>query len=176
MSRSRAPLLALLLLPLFATLRAPPLAAQASAAERSVPGAVALPAELDRVLRDYERAWRAGDAAALAALFTPDGFVLQPGRAPARGRAAIQAAYQGQGGGALRLWALGFGADGIAGYIVGAYGYGEELADQGKFTLTLRRGPDGRWLIFSDMDNAGPREARRPPPESSSTTSLRSLP
>lgn len=174
MSRSRALVPALLVLPLLGALLASPLAAQATAAERAVPGAVALPAELDRVLRDYERAWRAGDAAALAALFTPDGFVLQPGRAPVRGRAAIQAAYQGQGGGALRLWALGFGADGIAGYIVGAYGYGEGLTDQGKFTLTLRRAPDGRWLIFSDMDNAGPREAQRPPPESASTPSMRS--
>ncbi len=170
MTRSRALVPALLALLLLGALHASPVAAQASAAERSVPGAVALPAELDRVLRDYERAWRAGDAAALAALFAADGFVLQPGRAPVRGRAAIQAAYQGQGGGALRLWALGFGADGIIGYIVGAYGYGEELTDQGKFTLTLRRGPDGRWLIFSDMDNAGPREARRPPSESASTS------
>ena len=25
--------------------------------------------------------------------------------------------------------------------------------DVGKFTLTLRKGADGRWLIFSDMDN-----------------------
>jgi ketosteroid isomerase-like protein len=25
--------------------------------------------------------------------------------------------------------------------------------DVGKFTLTLRKGADGRWLIVSDMDN-----------------------
>ena len=36
---------------------------------------IVLPDELDRVLRDYERAWRAGDENALAALFTEDGFV-----------------------------------------------------------------------------------------------------
>lgn len=58
---------------------------------------VALPPELDRVIRDYERAWRAGDAVALASLFAEDGFVLQSNRSPIRGRAAIQAAYDGQG-------------------------------------------------------------------------------
>src|SRR6476661_2977126 len=62
---------------------------------------VTLPADVDRVLRDYEKAWKAGDPAALAAIFAEDGFVLQGGRAPVRGRAAIQAAYTGQGGAAL---------------------------------------------------------------------------
>ena len=54
-------------------------------------GDVALPPELARVLRDYERAWRAGDAAALAALFAEDGFVLQSNRPPVRGRARTSA-------------------------------------------------------------------------------------
>jgi len=70
------------------------------------------------------------------------------------GRAAIEAAYAGQGGGALRLRALAAATADTVGYIIGAYGYGDAPGDQGKFTLTLRRGPDGRWLIFSDMDNS----------------------
>ena len=127
---------------------------------------VELSLELDRVLRDYEAAWRRGDAAGLAALFTEDGFVLQGGRAPVRGRAAIQAAYAGQGGAPLRLRALAAGTADTVGYIIGAYGYGDAPGDQGKFTLTLRRGLDGRWLIFSDMDNASrpPRPAGAVPP------------
>ena len=52
---------------------------------------VELPPELDRVLRDYERAWRAGDAVALASLFAQDGFVLQSNRPPIRGREEILA-------------------------------------------------------------------------------------
>jgi len=115
---------------------------------------VTLPSELDRVLRDYERAWRSGDAAALAALFAEDGFVLQGGRAPARGREAIRAAYTGQGGAPLRLRALSYSVADTVGYIIGAYGYGLDAGDQGKFTLTLRRPRGGAWLIFSDMDNA----------------------
>lgn len=124
---------------------------------RSVQGAmlpsVELPQALDRVLRDYERAWRARDAAALAALFTSDGFVLQPNRPPVRGRAALEEVYRGQGGGALRLRALAHAAADTVAYIIGAYGYDDAPGDLGKFTLTLRRGPDGRWLIASDMDN-----------------------
>jgi ketosteroid isomerase-like protein len=116
------------------------------------PGAE-LPAELERVLRDYERAWRAGDAVALASLFAEDGFVLQGNRPPVRGRAAIRSAYKDQGGGPLRLRALAFSAGDTIGYIIGAYGYGDAPGDVGKFTLTLRRAPGEAWLIFSDMDN-----------------------
>ena len=126
---------------------------------------IALPAELDRVLRDYERAWRSGDAQALVALFTTDGFVLQPGRPPVRGHTALAEVYQGQAGGPLRLRPLAYATADSVGYIIGAYGYGDDPNDQGKFTLTLRWGSDGRWLIASDMDN-GSRPRRQPaPPE-----------
>jgi len=64
---------------------------------------VALPPQLDRVLRDYERAWRAGDAAALASLFAEDGFLLQNNRplrprrvtmtAPRRGLPVVRSAW-----------------------------------------------------------------------------------
>ena len=59
---------------------------------------VALPAPLDRVLRDYEAAWEAGDGKRLAALFTEDGFALSNGRLPMRGRAAIEAWHTRPGG------------------------------------------------------------------------------
>ena len=125
-----------------------------------------LPPALERVLRDYEAAWQRGDAAGLAALFAEDGFVLQGGRAPVRGRAAIAAAYAGQGGAPLRLRALAASVADTVGYILGAYGYGDARRDEGKFTLTLRRRPGGRWLIFSDIDNASqpPRPAGAAPP------------
>lgn len=114
---------------------------------------VPLPAPLDRVLRDYEQAWRAGDAKALAGLFAEDAFILQSNQPPVRGRDAIEHAYAGQGGGPLRLRASACSMEGSTGYIVGAYRYGTTAADTGKFTLTLKRVGDGPWLIFSDMDN-----------------------
>lgn len=117
-----------------------------------------LPAELDRVLRDYERAWQAGDAAALAALFTEDGFVLGSGRPPARGREAIRAAYQNAGG-ILRLRALAYAVQDSVGYIIDAFRYGAEAdaPDTGKFILALRRPPGSPWLIVADIDNGNSR-------------------
>lgn len=125
---------------------------------------VTLPPELDRVLRDYEKGWRAGDAAVLAALFAEDGFVLQGGRPPVRGREAIRQAYAGSGGAPLRLRALAWATADTVGYIIGAYGYGDAPGDMGKFTLTLRRARGGRWEIFSDMDNTSV-PPRRPSPQ-----------
>ncbi|HEL3174215.1 TPA: nuclear transport factor 2 family protein [Stenotrophomonas maltophilia] len=126
--------------------------AESTKAARPLPDA-ALPATLDRVLRDYEQAWRTGDARALAALFAEDGFVLQSNQLPVRGRSAIEVAYAGQGGSPLRLRALAYSVEGSTGYIIGAYRYGNNVGDTGKFTLTLKRVGDGPWLIFSDMDN-----------------------
>ncbi|MNU35099.1 hypothetical protein D3C71_236920 [compost metagenome] len=131
-------------------LMAGPVVAQESAARLAD---VALPAALDRVLRDYEQAWRTGDAKALAGLFAEDGFILQSNQPPVRGRAAIEAAYAGQGSSPLRLRALAYAAEETTGYIIGAYTYGNNVGDTGKFTLTLKRVAGGPWMIFSDMDN-----------------------
>ncbi len=121
---------------------------------------VTLPPDLGRVLRDYERAWQAKDAKALAELFTEDGFVMALNRPPVRGRAAIEKAYAGAGG-PLGLRAYAFHTEGDLGVILGGYATTPGGPDVGKFTLTLRR-VAGRWLIFSDMDN-GIAPARRPP-------------
>lgn len=113
---------------------------------------VTLPPDLERVLRDYERAWRAHDAAALAALFAADGFVLRSGHPPVHGREAIEEAYRDSGG-RLHLRALAFErADSIA-YIIGGYTSTPQWPDAGSFVLTLRRASGGRWLITADMDN-----------------------
>ncbi|MDH5833192.1 nuclear transport factor 2 family protein [Luteimonas sp. M1R5S59] len=125
----------------------------------------ALPAELDRVLRDYEHAWRAGDATALASLFAEDGFILQSNRPPVRGRSAIQAAYEGQAVGPLQLRAIAFATGDTIGYIIGTYRYGSAPNDIGKFTLTLRRAPGEPWLIYSDMDNLNTTPGSQRPPE-----------
>ena len=124
----------------------------------------ALPSDLDRMLRDYVRAWRAGDAVALASLFTEDGFVVQSNRSPIRGRPDIHAACERQGRGRLRLRALAFAAGEMIGYIIGAYGSGDTPGDTGKFTLTLQRAPGEPWLIFSDMGNLNLSPQHRPAP------------
>jgi len=120
------------------------------------PPSVDPPAPLARVLTDYERAWQSKDAAALAGLFAEDGFVLSSGVPPVRGRVAIERHYGGQGG-PLSLRAFAFATDGSTGYIIGGFARARGEPDIGKFTLTLRKGPRGRWLIVSDMDNGNSR-------------------
>jgi acetyl esterase/lipase len=157
--RSRAVLLALALgLPLAAPSRA-----QAPAGAPAAQPSVALPSELARVLRDYEAAWRKKDAAGLAALFAEDAFVMSGDRPPVRGRAAIAEHYK-RSGGPLALRAIAFSTDGALGYVLGGFARREGENDIGKFTLTLRRASDGRWLIVSDMDNGnGPPAPLAPP-------------
>jgi ketosteroid isomerase-like protein len=126
------------------------------------------PPELNRVLRDYERAWAAHNPEALSRLFTTDGFVMPNGAPPVRGRQAIRRAYA-TAGGPLALRALAFGMEGTMGYVVGAYGRSEASGDTGKFILLLQRGKDGRWMIAADIDNSNsrPRAAGPPTPTAS---------
>jgi ketosteroid isomerase-like protein len=131
-----------------------PLAAQSHPSQR--PPAeplptIDLPAALERVLRDYEQHWQAGNADALVALFTDDGFVSRRGWI--RGREALRDALQSTSGD-LRLRAVAYALDDQVAYIIGAYGYGDEpsVQDRGIFILTMRKEPDGRWLIAADLD------------------------
>lgn len=135
-------------LALAATAVAPPVRAQDPKPGDPLPS-VSLPADLERVLRDYETAWAAGDGAALARLFTEDGFVRRRGWI--RGRDAIRRRYDQVAGGALRLRALEHATDGAAGWVVGAYGYGQ--GDAGVFVLAVERSSHGRWLIAADLDH-----------------------
>lgn len=112
---------------------------------------VELPPTLQRVLTDYEVAWKAKDADGLAKLFAEDGFVLPSGNLPVRGRENIKRFYTGSGGG-LSLRALAYATEGPVGYIIGGYAGVKGQPDTGKFTLTLKKVRD-RWLIMSDMDN-----------------------
>jgi ketosteroid isomerase-like protein len=122
----------------------------------AAPAPVALPPALDRVLRDYEAAWRDGDGTRLAALFTEDGFAVQSGSPLARGRAAIARNITSPGG-ALQLTAYAYSVSATVGYIVGGYRYPQSTGPGGRFVLALQMGAEGRWLIAADLDNAGRR-------------------
>ena len=125
----------------------------------SAPPAISLPPAFDRVLRDYEAAWRDGDGKRLAALFTDDGFAVQSGSPIRRGREAIAAGVT-KPGGTLQLQAYAYSSSGNVGYIVGGYRYPTTVGAGGRFVLALRSGSDGRWLIAADLDNRGPPPAR----------------
>jgi ketosteroid isomerase-like protein len=118
--------------------------------------AVTLQPALARVLTDYEAAWRARDAAALARLFADDRVVVPNSCPPVKGRARVQECYANSGG-PLALRAIASNTDGALAYIIGAYAEKEGGPDLGKFTLTLAKGSDGRWLIVADMDRPYPK-------------------
>lgn len=126
---------------------------------------VALPAEVDRVLKDYARAWEANDPAALARLFAPDGMALPSGQPPARGADSIRQAYSQGAGVPLHLRPIAFGSSGDLAFVIGGFGPAADQPDFGKFTLVLRRSPEGRWLIVADMDNSNAPSRPAPPPK-----------
>ena len=103
-------------------------------------------------MTDYEDAWQARSADGLAKLFAEDGYVLSGGRPPVKGRDEIEKRYEGSGG-PLSLRAFAYATEGSTGYIIGGYAVKAGEPDIGKFTLTLWKGTDGRWMIVSDMDN-----------------------
>lgn len=152
---------AVLLMALTVLMTAGRVGAQAPPARQDTPAppAIALPPAFERVLRDYEAAWRDGDGPRLAALFAEDGFAIQSGSPIRRGRAAIAAGIT-KPGGTLQLTAYAYSSSGSVGYIVGGYRYPETVGPGGRFVLALQSGPDGRWLIAADLDNSGPRPSR----------------
>jgi uncharacterized protein (TIGR02246 family) len=126
------------------------------------PPTVQIPAEFEALLRSYERAWSAKDAAALARLFFPGGMALPNGSPPAVGNEAIAAEYAKNAGGPLSLRAIAFTQSTDLAYIVGGFSQSSAEPDAGKFVLVLRRGADGKWLIAADIDNLNFRPSRPP--------------
>jgi len=132
-----------------------------------------LPSELDRVLRDYERAWTAKDTVALSALFATDGIALPNGRPPALGAIQIQSALSTGPGSPLALRALSYSIANNLAYVVGGWTTSPGKPDLGKFVLVLRRDANDRWLIVADIDNLN---SRPPAPSTSSPADSTSAP
>ncbi len=136
---------------------------QAQTPEPPAPlASINLPPELQRVLTDYETQWRFGGDS-LMKLFTEDAILTVGGKPPARGRAAIGAHFAGPKG-PLALRAIAYAAEGNIAYIIGGYTMERGAPDIGKFVLTLKKAPNGRWLIFTDMDTGNSAPQRRPAP------------
>lgn len=146
------------------------LAGCAPATEEPAVAKVEDPSGVVSVRDKYVAAENAGDAAAVAALWTSDG-VLMPANAPAaQGTQAIQAYYQAQAEqGKVELsvtaeetiisgdWAFDRGKFGLK--LTGTGG--GVMEDQGKYVVLLARQPDASWkvarLIFnSDLPLPAP--------------------
>ncbi len=125
---------------------------QGSSAVAQLPS-ITLPPSLDRVLRDYETAWRASDAAGLAQLFADGRVVMTNSGRAVHGRDAVRQQYA-SGGGPLVLRATSYAVDDTVAHIIGAYAMRPGEGDAGTFVLALVRSPGGTWLIAADMDRA----------------------
>jgi uncharacterized protein (TIGR02246 family) len=122
-----------------------------AAAQPAPPGVV-------KVRDAYIAAVHAGDAKAIAALYTEDAAEMPPNEAMAKGRPAIEKFNAGLLSGntvKLSLTALETIANGDVAYDVGTYsqtitpkqGGGKPMTDRGKYVVILRRGSDNTWRV-----------------------------
>lgn len=98
----------------------------------------------------YAAAYRAGDAAACAAMFALDAELHSPYAPPARGRAAIEALHsiwtQDGGGADKQMTVIDAGSSGDLAWCLAAYSEGEASGDGISLGILERRaGKD--WLI-----------------------------
>ncbi len=112
--------------------------------------------------RDWEKAFSAGDAKAVAALYAEDALLLPPGAPGARGRAAILAFFikdiaQSKAAGVVLVVnpKTDVGVSGDIGWESGTYTATVKgaVVESGKF-LSVSRKKNGKWLYLRDTWNA----------------------
>ena len=111
---------------------------------------------IEVAVRRYVAASNAGDAEALAELYTDDALLLPPDHEPVRGREAIGAYWSHGTDQGLEVTTLSVEVDGGLGYLVGRYqlpATDEEPADSGKYVMCLKRQRDGSWKLTADIWN-----------------------
>ncbi len=127
-----------------------PAFAQASGAD--------LRAEIAKMDRAWEKAYNAGDAAALTALYTKDAKVMPPGAKAVSGTSAIKAHFaadvaQGVKNTLTQADVVGFGDYALeTGTFVATSAEGKHL-DHGSF-MTLHKKVDGAWKMHRDTWNS----------------------
>jgi uncharacterized protein (TIGR02246 family) len=135
----------------------------------STVSAPADPAPINELRAKYQSAYNAGDAAALAALFTDDAVSLPDHHAALTGKAAIQGYFEELFKEYAATIAITPGDTEMTGNLAHEHGAftikvtpkinGDTVVDDGKYIVILKRGADGAWKIHHDMDNS----VRMPP-------------
>lgn len=125
-------------------------------------------AAVSEAIRAQDQAWadaaKAGDAAAIAALYTPDAVILPPGSSRVEGTQDIQEYFAGMLEAPLSSVTL--DSDIVTVAAAGDYAYangtwtmsgtapdGSEWSEQGKYT-EIWKNVDGDWKIVSDIWNS----------------------
>ena len=104
--------------------------------------------EVTTLLQEYERAYNAGDAQAVANLYTEDGLLLPQGT-PVKGRAAISEYWKTHMGKGLKLVVTECELGRETGWGAGTWKIGES---GGNFLIALRR-EKGHWRLAADTYN-----------------------
>lgn len=111
---------------------------------------------------EYVRAFEAGDAAALAALYTEDAIRLPPDAEMMKGSAAIEqdfaAGFTETISREITIAETDMGASGNLAYSIGTYsatyhleGVTDPVMDEGEFLVVSKLTDDGSWKIFAHM-------------------------
>lgn len=114
---------------------------------------------VEAVLRAYEAAYNARDAAALARVHAADGGYYMACGEPVVGRDALERFWATSQGRGLVLELERFEAEGAVGWAVGRWttGVQEERRSSGRFVLALRRTAAGAFEIVVDLNNEASR-------------------
>ena len=118
---------------------------------------------LARLQTEWAAAANAKDSARVAALYAENAVLMPPNAPIANGRPAIQAVWKGmmdENARDITLTAIDRSVSGDLGYEAGTYTLnmgapgGPVASDKGKYLMTVRRGPGGKWLIQNDIFNS----------------------
>jgi uncharacterized protein (TIGR02246 family) len=127
----------------------------------------AKPGSAETAIRDAAKAFvaaaNAKDAAGIGALYAEDAVLMPPNQEMVRGRAAIQAYWQGvidAGAKDVSLTTTHVSSSGNVGYEAGTYQFtiaapgAQPVTDRGKYLVGLRREADGKWRLAYDVFNS----------------------
>ena len=121
-------------------------------------GGADLRAQIGKIDQAWQKAYSAGDAAAVTAFYTPDAQLVVPGAEPASGTKAIQALFAADLGRGTKIAltqgdVVGFGDFALeTGGWVATAADGKHL-DHGRF-MTLYKKVDGGWKIYRDISSS----------------------
>jgi len=108
----------------------------------------------------WEKAYNAGDAAAIAALYAEDGILMPPNAGPSTGRKAIQVFIESDlaanKGNTIEIESVDNSKSGDLGFANGTWRMKDPkgtVLDEGKW-LEVRMMVDGRWRIYRDIWNS----------------------
>lgn len=141
----------------------------ASPAPRPTPAGRPAAAETEAIAtlaRDFSAAYMRGDAAAMAALYTPDAVIFPNGAERITGREAIQRYWTLAPGNRVtmhRITPAEVRVEGELAYDYGVYEVSGERQGEawgpthGNYLIVWRRQPSGEWRMHLDMWNNRPR-------------------